>query len=75
MRRIGVNSSAASSIGYKDQVLEVRLKRSKNTGAIYQFYPVSFRKYDRLMNAKSIGKSLQRNFLGRDDLYTITQVG
>jgi hypothetical protein len=63
MNRDPVSSSNLSSVGYDEsnQVLEIEF----NGGRVYQYFNVSKRIYQELMNANSHGKYFHRNIEGK----------
>ena len=54
MNRQPVNSSRISSVGWKNNTLEVEFKNGK----IYQYFDVSNSEYQDFMNSSSLGSAL-----------------
>lgn len=56
MQRYPVSSSRISSVGWKDNVMEVGFP----DGAVYQYYGVSQSEYTAFLNSPSLGSELSR---------------
>ena len=56
MQRHLVSSSRISSVGWKDNVMEVGFP----DGAVYQYYGVSQSEYTAFLNSPSLGSALSR---------------
>jgi hypothetical protein len=62
MERIPVSSSNIASIGYDPDSLTLEIEF--NNGSIYQYFDVSQRIYEELINSDSVGGFLASNIKG-----------
>jgi KTSC domain len=56
MRRVPVGSTSLDSVGYEDEVLEVRF----NNGGVYRYFGVPARVHRELLRAESKGRFFNR---------------
>jgi len=61
MRRVPVESSSIDSIGYENEVLEVRFRN----GGLYRYFLVPELMYELLMQAPSKGRFFNQNIRSR----------
>lgn len=61
MQRQPVGSSSLASVGYEDEVLEVRFRN----GGLYRYFEVPEDVYCELMEAGSIGRFFNQRIRGR----------
>ncbi len=71
MERKRVSSSMVDEIGYdeKEEILEVSFVK----GGTYQYYGVSKQTFESILSAKSHGKAIHEEILGKD--YRFSKVG